>query len=142
MKLQLKCHPNRNVTKNNISPELNCHQNWNVIETKILLKLKCHQNKNVTKTVISPELNCYQKLNVTKTQMLPKIKSPRNSNDARTWLYWRSWVKEFKNFQDVCGAKHETNKGYSIKSTGSVLSWFFLSFQWRFWPHNKSKIEK
>ena len=64
--LKRNCHPNRNITKNEVLSGLKCHQKLNVTNTKISLKLKWHQNKNVIKTEISPELKCRRK-NVTKT---------------------------------------------------------------------------
>ena len=55
--LKLIYNLSKNVTKNEISPELKCHQNWNVPETKISLRLKYHRiemlpkcNNNITNT--------------------------------------------------------------------------------------------
>ena len=52
---QNKNKQNSNVIKTEMSPKLDCHQNWNVT------KMKFHQKQNATKNEISPKLKCHQK---------------------------------------------------------------------------------
>ena len=61
-----------------MSTKLKCHQNWNIIKTKITSNLKCQ------KTEMSPKLKCHPYWNV--TNLSSKITN-LNSRD-RHWIPW------------------------------------------------------
>ena len=97
---KLKCHQNWNIIKTKISPKLKgqtteispkpkWHPKWNVIKTEMSQKLKCHQNWNVTKTEMSSNWN------VTKTEMSQIQKFHKNSNQNQNLnpgdRHWSPW---------------------------------------------------
>ena len=58
MSPKIKCHQKSNITKNEISPNMKCHQN------EMSPKIKCHLKLNVTKNQISPTiLTIFKNLN-------------------------------------------------------------------------------
>ena len=80
---KLKCCQNLDITQTVISPNLKCHQNWNIPN------LKCYQDLNVTKTHIFPKLKC-KKLNVATTETSPSLKCHQNWNVTKfVWFFVR-----------------------------------------------------
>ena len=66
-----------------MSPQLKCHQNWNVTKTEMPPNIKYHQKLNGTKNDMAPKREMSPKLNVARTEMFSKLKCYQEWNITR-----------------------------------------------------------